>query len=319
MLTWVLGLAGMGLLFAGGELSVRGSVSLARRLSLPPLLIGIVIVGFMTSMPELVVSLQAIMAGNPVLAVGNVVGSDIVNILLVLGIATLIAPIAAGQVCARRDAIVMTAALAAITAFAAFGTIEHWQGFLMVASLVAYVAWSYRSGSTRSTPEARLHIADAAEAACLPPAEPIWLIIVVLIGGLGSLVVGATWVVTAATEIARSMGLSEAAIGLTVVSLGTTLPELSAAIASARHGHSELVIGNVLGSNIFNALGVLGLCALVTPVPMERLFVVLDLPLLILISFALMPVLAGRRDLRRRAGAVMLVAYVAYFVLRFLV
>ena len=319
MFTWFLGLSGIALLFGGGELAVRGSVSLARRLSLSPLLIGIVIVGFMTSMPELVVSLRAIMAGNPVLAVGNVVGSDIVNILLVLGIATLIAPIAAGRVCARRDAIVMTSALLAITACADFGTIERWQGFLMVASLVGYVVWSYRSGSARSTPEAQLHIADAADAACLPPAEPIWLIVVLLIGGLASLVVGATWVVAAVTVIARSMGLSPAAIGLTVVSLGTTLPELSAAIASARHGHSELVIGNVLGSNIFNALGVLGLCALVTPVPMEHLFVVLDLPLLILISLVLMPVFAGRRDLRRWVGVVMLVAYLAYFVLRFLV
>jgi cation:H+ antiporter len=319
MITWLLGLSGIALLFGGGELAVRGSVSLARRLSLSPLLIGIVIVGFMTSMPELVVSLRAITGGNPLLAVGNVVGSDIVNILLVLGIATLIAPIAAGRVCARRDAIMMTAALLAITAAAAFGTIERWQGLLMVASLVAYVVWSYRSGSTRSTPEARLHIADAADAACLPPAEPIWLIVLLLVGGLGSLVLGATWVVTAATTIARSMGLSEAAIGLTVVSLGTTLPELSAAIASARHGNSELVIGNVLGSNIFNILGVLGLCALVTPVPVEHLFVVLDLPLLILLSLVLMRVFSGRTGLRRWAGAVMVVAYVAYFGLRFLV
>lgn len=319
MLTWGLGLAGIGLLFAGGELAVRGSVSLARRLSLPPLLIGFVIVGFITSMPELVVSLRAISEGNTAVAVGNVVGSDIVNLLLVLGVATLISPIVARRVSARRDAIAMTAALVAVAALAALGAIERWQGLLMVLGLIAYVVWSYRKDSRVLSPEARLHIAEADQSECLPPAEPLWLVVVLLAGGLALLVVGATWVVTAATAFARSAGLSEAAIALTVVSLGTTLPELAAAIASARHGHSELVIGNVIGSNIFNALAVLGLCAMVRPMPIDRTIVLLDLPVLIAVSLALTPVFVGRVGLRRWAGGLMVAAYVAYFGLRFLV
>jgi cation:H+ antiporter len=319
MLTWLLGLSGIALLFAGGELSVRGAVSLARRLSLPPLLIGIVVVGFMTSMPELVVSVRATLAGDPVVAVGNVVGSDIVNLLLVLGVAAIISPIVAKRVSARRDALVMIAALAAITALSGFGVLERWQGLLMMAGLAVYVALSYRADSRSATREGALHIADAADAECLPPSEPAWAIVVLLIGGLALLALGATWVVTAVSAAARAFGLSEVAIGLTVVSLGTTLPELSAAIASARHGHSELVIGNVIGSNIFNALGILGLCALVRPMPIEPAFVVLDLPLLIVASLVLLPVFTGRSGLRRWAGWLMLVVYVGYFALRFLV
>jgi cation:H+ antiporter len=319
MLTWLLGLSGIALLFAGGELSVRGAVSLARRLSLPPLLIGIVVVGFMTSMPELVVSLRATMAGDPVVAVGNVVGSDIVNLLLVLGVAAMISPIVAKRVSAKRDVLVMVAALAVITAASAFGTLERWQGLLLMAGLVVYVAWSYRADSRRVTREGALHLADAADAECLPSSEPFWSVVALLVGGLALLGLGAMWVVTAASAAARSFGLSEAAIGLTVVSLGTTLPELSAAIASARHGHSELVIGNVIGSNIFNALGILGLCALVRPLPIERAFVLLDLPLLIIVALALLPVFTGRSGLRRWAGAAMIAMYAAYFAIRFLV
>jgi cation:H+ antiporter len=291
---------------------------LARRLSLPPLLIGIVIVGFMTSMPELLVSLRAALAGNTGVAVGNVVGSDIVNLLLVLGVAAAISPIVAKRVCARRDALVMIAALLAIAAFSGFGMIGRWQGLLMMTALALYVAWSYRADSRGTTREGALHIADAADAECLPPSEPPWAIVALLIGGLALLALGATWVVTAATAAARSFGFSEGAIGLTAVSLGTSLPELAAAIASARHGHSALVIGNVIGSNIFNALGILGLCAFVRPLAVERALLVFDLPVLIALSLALLPVFVGRSGLRRWTGWLMVVVYVGYFAFRFL-
>jgi cation:H+ antiporter len=319
MLTILLGLSGIALLFAGGELAVRGSVSLARRLSLPPLLIGIVIVGFMTSMPELLVSLRAVLAGNTGVAVGNVVGSDIVNLLLVLSVAAMISPIVAKRVSARRDALVMIAALVAITAFAGFGMLERWQGLLLIAALALYVVWSYRADSHGATREGALHIADAADAECLPPSEPVWSIVLLLIGGLALLALGATWVVTAATAAARSFGFSQDVIGLTVVSLGTSLPELAAAVASARHGHSELVIGNVIGSNIFNALGILGLCAFVRPLPVEHALLVFDIPVLVALSLALLPVFVGRSGLRRWAGWLMLAVYVGYFALRFLI
>jgi cation:H+ antiporter len=225
----------------------------------------------------------------------------------------------AKRVSAKRDVLVMVAALAVITAASAFGTLERWQGLLLMAGLVVYVAWSYRADSRRVTREGALHLADAADAECLPSSEPFWSVVALLVGGLALLGLGAMWVVTAASAAARSFGLSEAAIGLTVVSLGTTLPELSAAIASARHGHSELVIGNVIGSNIFNALGILGLCALVRPLPIERAFVLLDLPLLIIVALALLPVFTGRSGLRRWAGAAMIAMYAAYFAIRFLV
>jgi cation:H+ antiporter len=319
MLTSLLGIAGICLLFAGGELAVRGSVSLARRLSAPPLLVGIVVVGFMTSMPELLVSLRAVTAGNATLAVGNVVGSDIVNLALVLGISALVSPIVARRVRARRDALTMIAALLLLAGFAAVGAVGRWQGLVMVLGLVAYVAWSYRTDSRAATPEGRLHVAEALAADALPPSEPVWLVVALVLGGLALLLVGAAWVVTAATAAARALGLSEAAIALTVVSLGTSLPELAAAIASARHGHSELVIGNVIGSNIFNVLGILGICAFVRPLPIAGAMLLLDLPILIATSVALMPVFAGRVGLRRWVGGAMCAAYVAYFGLRFLV
>ncbi len=317
MLTWLLGLTGVGLLFLGGELAVRGSVSLARRLVLPPLLIGLVVVGFMTSMPELVVSLRAAVAGSTGITVGNVVGSDIANLLLILGIAILICPIAARRVSAKHDALVMTAAFLAVAVLGALGGLQRWQGLFLIAVLVVYVVWSYLIDSHTSTSEARLHVDEATAAESLPPGESLLLIVTLLIAGLAALLLGAMWVVTAATGIARLLGLSEAVIGLTVVSLGTSLPELAAAVASARHGHSELVIGNVLGSNIFNILGILGLAAVVRPLPIEHSLVVLELPLLIVASLALLPVFIGRMGLRRWTGGLMVAAYVVYFALKF--
>jgi cation:H+ antiporter len=213
----------------------------------------------------------------------------------------------------------MSVALVVVAAFSASGGIGPWQGLLMVVSLGVYVAWSYAVDSRVSTPEGRLHVADAACAECLPPSEPLWLVGVLLAGGLAALVVGAAWVVTAAMAVARSAGLPEAAIALTVVSLGTTLPELAAAVASARHGHSELVIGNVIGSNFFNILAVLGVCAIVRPLQIDHLILVLDLPFLIALTVALMPVFFGRVGLRRWTGGVMVAAYAAYFVVRFIV
>jgi cation:H+ antiporter len=271
----------------------------------------------MTSMPELVVSLRAAVAGSTGVTVGNVVGSDIANLLLILGIAILICPIAARRVSAKRDALVMTAALLAVAVLGALGGLQRWQGLFLIAVLVVYVVWSYLIDSRTSTSEARLHVDEATAAESLPPGESLLLIVALLIAGLAALLLGAMWVVTAATGIARLLGLSEAVIGLTVVSLGTSLPELAAAVASARHGHSELVIGNVLGSNIFNILGILGLAAVVRPLPIEHSLVVLELPLLIVASLALLPVFIGRMGLRRWTGGLMVAAYVVYFALKF--
>ena len=316
MLVATLGILGTGLLVVGGELVVRGSVTLARRLELPPMLIGLVVVGFSTSAPELLVSLRATLAGNPGIAVGSAVGSDIANFLLVLGMAALIFPAGARGTSARRDAIVLTLSLAGLVALAATGTLQPWHGALMFVALLAYVGLSYRADSKSKTATARLHAEEAIAAEGL--AEPLWLVLAILAAGVLCLAVGASWMVSAAVGVATALGVSQATTGLTIVSLGTSLPELGAALSAARHRQTDIVMGNIIGSNIFNVLGILGIAAMVRPLPIDRAIVLFDLPFAVLISLALLPVFLGRRRLGRTAAIIMIAGYVAYVSLRFI-
>ena len=290
-----LGLAG---LFLGGEALVRGASGLAARLGLSPLLIGLTVVGFGTSMPEMLVSVDAALRGLPGIALGNVVGSNIANILLILGRAALVWPmVVAGGL--RRDLAVMLAAAAALVPLFVLGEVGRLAGLALLAGLVAYLWAAFRGPG-----------AAVATEAVAPMALPKAVLIVGL--GLVGLVVGARLLVDGAVGLARAAGLSEAFIGLSIVAVGTSLPELATSVVAALRRQSGLAIGNVVGSNIFNVLGILGVTALVAPVPVEPRFLSLDLPVMLAVSAAAAGLLWRGGRIGRGAGIALVSAYAVY-------
>lgn len=295
-------LAGLAGLFFGGEALVRGSVGIAQRLAMPPLLIGLTVVGFGTSTPELLVSVDAALRGVSDIALGNVVGSNIANILLIVGVSALVWPIRVSGDTLKRDTAVMMAAAIILVPIFAFGMMGRVAGGILFASLVAYLVFAYRQ--SRNAP-----LADDGD---LPvPARGLWLSLVWVIGGLVALMFGARFMVDGAVTIARTFGVSEAFIGLTVVAVGTSLPELATSLIAALRKQSEIAIGNIVGSNIFNILGILGLTAIIAPIPVASRFLTFDLPIMIAVSLVL-TLLLRRQTIGRGIGIVMLVAYVGY-------
>lgn len=295
-------LAGLAGLFFGGEALVRGSVGIAQRLAMPPLLIGLTVVGFGTSTPELLVSVDAALRGVSDIALGNVVGSNIANILLIVGVSALVWPIRVSGDTLKRDTAVMMAAAIILVPIFAFGMMGRVAGGILFASLVAYLVFAYRQ--SRNAP-----LADEGD---LPvPARGLWLSLIWVIGGLVALMFGARFMVDGAVTIARTFGVSEAFIGLTVVAVGTSLPELATSLIAALRKQSEIAIGNIVGSNIFNILGILGLTAIIAPIPVASRFLTFDLPIMIGVSLVL-TLLLRRQTIGRGIGIVMLVAYAGY-------
>lgn len=298
---------GLALLTAGAEALVRGAISLANRLGMPPLLIGLTVVGFGTSMPELLVSLQAALGGSPAIAVGNVVGSNTANTLLILGVAAAISPIAARIPNLKRDLVMMLLAAAVMLGLGYWGVISFWLGLTMFLSLAAYLAWVTHTDRRRMTDEGTeltLKIAGWKEA-------------LYIVGGLAGLFLGADLLIDAATAIAREFAVSEAVIGLTIVAVGTSLPELATSIVAAFRRQSEIALGNVVGSNIFNILGILGITAIVVPVPVADTFARFDIPFMLGALLALCALIFLRGAIGRLAGLAMLTVYAAYVIWMF--
>lgn len=293
--------AGLIGLFFGGEALVRGSVGIARRLAISPLLIGLTVVGFGTSTPELLVSVDAAWRGVPDIALGNIIGSNIANILLIVGLTALVWPIRVMGATLRRDtAVMMVAALLLVPVFA-MGLIGRPAGLILVAGLAAYLIWAYRQSGE----------ADA-ENPDLPAPASTLVSALWVIGGLIALMVGARFLVDGAVSIARGYGISEAFIGLTIVAVGTSLPELATSLIAAFRRQSEIAIGNIVGSNIFNVLGILGVTALITPVPVASRFLTFDLPVMIAVSLVLTGLLLTRPMIGRTVGMMLLTGYIAY-------
>jgi len=288
-------------LFLGGEALVRGSVGIARRLSMSPLLIGLTVVGFGTSTPELLVSVNAAWRGVPDIAVGNIVGSNIANILLIMGITALVWPIRVSGSTLRRDTGVMIAASVALVPIFMLGEIGRFAGAVLLVGLIAYLASAY------------LRPGDAADDMS-PEENPPSAIIAMLwvLAGLVALIFGARFLVDGAVSIARGAGLSEAFIGLTIVAIGTSLPELATSVIAAIRRQSEIAIGNVIGSNIFNVLGILGITAIIQPIPVADRFLTFDLPVMIVVSLLITALLLKRPVIGRGVGIAFLVAYAAY-------
>ena len=299
---------GLILLFLGGECLVRGSVAIAERFGISRLAVGLVVIGFGTSAPELVVSVQAVLSGSPDIAIGNVVGSNIANILLVLGVAALIAPIINRDSRIRRDVIVMAVATAALVAALAYGEISRLMGAVMLGALALYLALTYVFERNRKAS------ADTAKGNDLPISLPLAIGAAVL--GPVLLVIGARLMVDGATGIARSFGVSEAVIGLTVVAIGTSLPELATAIVAAFRRHADVVIANVIGSNIFNVLAVLGITAVISPIPVAERFAATDGPIMLGVALAATVLLFSTKLIGRPLGALLLPAYTAYILIQ---
>ena len=297
-LLFVVGLLG---LFFGGEYLVRGASSIARRFGISPLVIGLTIVGFGTSAPELLVSVNAALAGQPAIAIGNVLGSNIANILLILGVSAVIAPLIIPARQLARDLAFMLLATGAIWVMLLDGMVTRLEGGLLIAGLAVFLYMAFSAGSV---PQEE----DAVETSVPKSA-------LMTVGGLVLLVIGAHFLVDSASTIARTYGISEAVIGLTIVAVGTSLPELATSVIAAFRRQTEIAVGNVVGSNIFNIFSILGITALITPIPAEARFAMIDMPWVAGTAIGLSVLAIWLGGLPRIAGVVLLAAYGGYLAL----
>ena len=317
MLNVLLLLLGVALLTAGGEALIRGSLAAAKRLGVSPLLSGLVIIGFGTSAPELVVSIDAAVNGRPDIAIGNVVGSNIGNVLLILGICALITPLAVRPLALRRDAVTVVAASVLFLVLVGGSALDQTDALIFLAALVAYLSWAYFTERSSPAPSAELHRAEAEEVSLMPKSAfgivaAVFLGLVLLIGGSQVLLAGAV-------GIAESFGFSEAVIGLTLVAVGTSLPELSISVIAAVRRHADVAVGNILGSNIFNLLGILGISALLQPLPVHARILQFDQWVMLGAALLLTLFLYTGRRLSRLEGGLLLIGYGAYVALSFTV
>ena len=315
-MTYFLIIAGFALLLFGGESVVRGSVALAQRLGISPLIVGLTIVGFGTSLPEMVVSVNAALVGSPGLAVGNVVGSNIANILLILGVAAIIAPIAVSPGAVKRDLLGMSTVTLVYVGLGMSGQIVFWQGALMLIALMSYIGFTVWHDNKSNDEVAELHREEAAEMGTIPLRTVS--IAGIIIVGLFAVVVGAEWLVTGATTLAMEFGVPEEVIGLTVVAIGTSLPELATSIVAAYRGHSDVCVGNVLGSNLFNLFGITGVTAMFTPLPFSDKIVSFDLWILLAATALIIPFMLSGRRINRLEGSILLALYVGFIASQFL-
>lgn len=317
MLNIVLLLFGIALLTVGGEALIRGSLAAAKRLGVSPLLSGLVIVGFGTSAPELVVSVNAAVEGRPDIAIGNVVGSNIGNILLILGICALISPMVVKPLALRRDAVTVVAASVLFLVLVGGSALVRTDAAIFLAALAAYLVWAYWSERFHAAPSGEVHQAEAGELAVIPKSL-LWTLTAVVFGLL-LLISGSQVLLMGAIGIAEHFRVPEAVIGLTLVAVGTSLPELSISVIAAIRRHADVAVGNILGSNIFNLLGILGVSALLQPLPVHARILQFDQWVMLGTSLLLLVFLYSGRRLSRAEGGVLLIGYGIYVWLSFAV
>jgi cation:H+ antiporter len=255
-------LVGLILLLLGAEIMIRGAVGLARRFSISPHVIGLTVIAFGTSSPELFVSLKAALYGSPGIAIGNVIGSNIANILLLIGTVGLITPFVCRGAPIKRDGSVLLAGTLIFVAVALNGVIERWHGIIMLALLIGYLMYCYLDDRRGNAAES-VHAKEVEEFDQVP--QSLWKAVGFTLGGLVAVLAGAQFLVDGAIDVAERYGVSQTVIGVTVVAVGTSLPELATTLVAAMRKHSDVALGNIIGSNIFNTLGILGTVAIVKP------------------------------------------------------
>ena len=305
---------GLGVLTIGAELLVRGSSRLAMAMGISPLVVGLTVVAFGTSAPELVVSVQSSLIGQPDVALGNVVGSNILNVLFILGLSAMIVPLRVSQQLIRIDVPLMIAVSVLVLVMALDGGTGQLDGLLLVGGLIAYTVMAIMTSrkeqaGIKAEYEAEFGLAKEVQ-------SPGKVVVNLLLGaaGLGLLVLGSHWFVESAIVIARQLGVSELVIGLTIVAAGTSMPELATSIMAAIRGERDIAVGNVVGSNIFNILGVLGVSSVVSPdgVRVSAAALQLDIPVMIAVALACLPVFFVGNIISRWNGVMFFAYYCAY-------
>lgn len=313
--------ASLGIVTLGAELLVRSSSIVALRAGVSALFVGLTIVGFGTSSPELSASLVATLEGNLGVSVGNVVGSNIFNVAFILALTAVVRPIRVGLAAVSRDlGVASVASLLLLLPWVLDGVIPRWLGALMFAGLLLYLAVAYRKDRAAQAAEqalaehevrSSLSLDEPAKAAhAWYDATPVHVLLV--LGGLGLLVLGSKWFVGAAIAIAERHGIPDDVIGLTIVSVGTSLPELVTSMVAARRGNPDIAVGNVIGSCIFNVLGITGLAAVVAPQVVSPEMLRVDVPVMILVLLALVPIMRTGHSISRAEGATLLGGYGVY-------
>ncbi len=311
--TLLLFILGLGLLLGGAELLVRGAATLANRMGIPPLVVGLTVVAFGTSSPELAVTIQSSLEGQADLALGNVVGSNVFNVLFILGVSGLVAPLVVSRQLVRVEVPVMIGVSGMVWILALDGILSRLEGILLVTALVLYLWFQFHMG--RKEPGGREVEAPGVPSAGEAKQASVLLQLAFVVGGLLMLVLGSRWLVNGAVEVATRLGVSELVIGLTVVAAGTSLPEVATSILASLRGQRDIAVGNVVGSNVFNLLGVLGVAgALSTGIVIPPAALAFDLPVMTVVALACLPIFFTGLVIARWEAALFLGYYVAYTV-----
>jgi cation:H+ antiporter len=310
--TFLLLTAGLVLLVVGAEGLVRGASRLAAAMGISPLVIGLTVVAFGTSSPELAVSLQSALQGQADIAVGNVIGSNVFNILVILGLSAVITPLIVDQQLIRLDVPLMIGVSFLMWWMSTNGFIERWEGMLLFAGLITYIVFLVRK-SRRESQAVQAEYAE--EFSATIEGWQGWVInLALVVVGLGLLVLGSRWMVEGAVTLARALGLSELVIGLTIIAVGTSLPEVATSILAAIRGEKDIAVGNAVGSNLFNIMSVLALTAVITPngIPVAPAAINFDIPVMVAVAVAALPIFFTGNLIARWEGGVFLAYYVAY-------
>ena len=306
MITILAGIAGLILLYYGAEFLVKGGSSIAMNMKIPPLVIGLTLVAYATSAPEMVVSIDAATKGMGDISLGNVVGSNICNIALILGVCAIITPLKVNRQLLKFDIRVMLTASAALAVlYYLTGGVNRIAGGILLLCSIAYTVWSVYAAKRDAA------ISETAQAEEAPKVYPLYLAVIFVAGGLAALVGGAKLFIFAAVALAKLCNISDAVIGLTVVAVGTSLPELATSIVAAIKKETDIAIGNVIGSNIFNILAILGVAPLVKPIYGVGINNV-DMILMIALGIVLYPFMRTGMKINRFEGAALLLIYIGY-------
>lgn len=309
-MSWIILGVSLVVLIAGAELLVRGAARLAASLGVPMLVIGLTVVAFGTSAPELAVSVKSAWSGQAELAVANVVGSNIFNILFILGVAAVITPLVVSRQLIRQDVPIMILVSAVAVWMCLDGELAKWEAGLLFVALLCYTVFLFVQGRRKGADT------DDGELAALVEGgnTPLWKNLAFIAAGLALLVIGARYLVESAVAIASAFGISEAVVGLTIVAIGTSLPEVMTSIVAVLKGQRDIAIGNVVGSNIFNILCVLGVSGLVSPMPLSAgvQMATVDLPVMLAVAVLCFPLFFAGASLSRFEGVLFLALYIAY-------
>jgi K+-dependent Na+/Ca+ exchanger related-protein len=308
-MTWALLVLGLVLLVVGADLLVKGAARLAGNFGVPALVIGLTVVAFGTSAPELAVSVKAAYSGQAELAIANVVGSNIFNVLFILGLSALIFPLVISRQLIRQDVPLMVGVSVVLVLMTLNNAIERWEALILFLGLISYTAFLFYQGRKQG-----MDVSDGEVEEMLKAKVPAWQNVLLVIVGLALLVLGARWLVQSAVEIATLFGVNEAVIGLTIVAAGTSLPEVVTSVVATVRGERDIAVGNVVGSNVFNILCVLGLSGLVSPTPLLAgdQMAQLDIPVMLGVALLCVPLFFAGATLNRWDGGLFLVLYIAY-------